>query len=49
MLIALFFVIGFPLSLVLDLILGKGHSTFFRRAGKVFEWVGECVSEQVSV
>ena len=29
---ALFFVIAWPLSKLLDLMLGKDHATFFRRA-----------------
>lgn len=31
-LIGLFFIIGYPLSRLLDLLLGKGHGTFYRRA-----------------
>ena len=30
---AMFFIIAFPIAKLLDLILGKGHGTFFRRAG----------------
>jgi len=36
-LLVISFPITFPISLLLDLILGKGHGTFFRRAGR---WVG---------
>ena len=33
LLLVLLFPISFPIALLLDRILGKGHNTFFRRAG----------------
>ena len=33
-LIGITFIISFPISLLLDLLLGKDHGTFYRRAGK---------------
>lgn len=36
LLLVILFPISFPIALLLDKILGKGHNTFFRRAG---EWV----------
>lgn len=33
LLMALLYPIAFPIAMLLDCLLGKGHSTFFRRAG----------------